>query len=977
MTASDPGRDAAVVRRTFAVAILLGAALVGSALFARGETEHALDRAAYALADERYRDALAESEALLAEHESPRARLLAGCAAAKLLDTPTSLSHLERVPDDGTRDGVEARLHRGLRYAAKGRARDAERELRSFLEAHPNHPVAAEQLAWLLAVQGRTWESVPFQEAVVRNGVYRADELILIGSPDRFFADDDDSIRRYLEAVPDDPGPRLAVARERIEENDVESALVVLREVVAGRPDLEEARARLAALTLRAGDPGDVDVTLGESDHPLARIVEARRERARSNSPNAVPALRTAVLQGPTFTEANLLLSQSLRSAGRSRESKVFAERARRLSTMNYLYSELSNGYDAELVKRLIEHLVAMDRHWEAFAWAELVLRRPGETPAWAFEVYERERTLALTNTGPFVPPPAALGTLAPPAPDNPAETRGDRPEETEASDQPQRALAFRNVADEVGLHFDYHNGTTRETGLQHMLQATGGGVAVLDYDGDGWSDLYFVQACEWPVEGQTKYRNALLRNVEGRRFEDVTREAGVGDTGYGQGVTVGDFDNDGDPDLYVCNVGPNRLYRNDDGVFVDVTDEAGVAGNEWTTSAVLADLDGDALPDLYVVNYLKLDEVLARQCKHDGRPMGCAPTMFTAEQDRVYRNLGNGRFEEVTDECGVRVPGGKGLSVVAFDADGSGRLSLFVGNDTTANFLFENQTEERGRLQLVEQGIAAGAALDEAGLAQATMGVAVGDADGDTRLDFFVTNFHGESNTFYRGVEGAGFVDETRRTGLRDPGFGMLGFGTEFLDADLDGHLDLLVANGHVDRTFATGVADRMPPQLFRNRGGGRFVEVPTDDQDGYFAGRYLGRSLAVLDWNRDGRPDAVVSHIDAPAALLENRTDEVGHHLVVELEGRASARDAYGTRVTLVAGDRTHHAQLTAGGGYEVVNERLLHFGVGDATAVDSLRVEWPSGTVDVIEGLEVDQRVRVVEGQNTAESSADPKS
>ena len=529
--------------------------------------------------------------------------------------------------------------------------------------------------------------------------------------------------------------------------------------------------------------------------------------------------------------------------------------------------------------------------------------------------------------------------------------------------------IRFRDVAKDVGIDFQYFNGTTAEAGLSHILQATGGGIAVIDYDQDGWPDLYCIQSGPFPIEaGQTKYTNRLYRNLGNGRFQDVTDATGLADAGYGQGVAVGDYNNDGFPDLYVANFGGNRLYENTGGGdFVDVTAQAGVSGDRWTTSCMIADLNGDTLPEIYAVNYALKDEVLELNCKHEDQPRTCAPTLLTADQDQLYRNRGDGSFENVTQQSGVIAPDGKGLGIVAADFEHRGQLDVFVANDTSANFFFHNETGGRGaKLLFKEEAIVNGVGFDEVGNLQACMGLAAGDANGDGLLDLFVTNFYGESNVLYLQSEDRHFTDATRKANLREPSFHMLGFGTQFIDGELDGEPDIVITNGHIDLTFAHGNPDRMPPQYMRNTGGGHFEELTAESLGPYFQNRYFGRALAKLDWNRDGREDVCISHLDAPTALLTNTTPTTGNYLAVNLRGVTSNRDALGAIVTVEAGGRKWVQHLIGGGGYFVSNQRQLLFGLANSESVDRLTINWPAGSVQTFEKVPVNQEVVVAEGR-----------
>jgi hypothetical protein len=303
---------------------------------------------------------------------------------------------------------------------------------------------------------------------------------------------------------------------------------------------------------------------------------------------------------------------------------------------------------------------------------------------------------------------------------------------------------------------------------------------------------------------------------------------------------------------------------------------------------------------------------------------------------------------------------------VVAADFEGTGRIHVFVGNDTTANLYFVNETAEPGGpLSFVENGILCGAAFDEGGVAQSCMGIAQGDVNNDGLLDLFVTNFYNDSNTLYVQIPGNLFVDQTRSAALREPSYYMLGFGTQMLDAELNGLPDIFITNGHVDRTFATGAPDLMPPQYYHNEGDGRFAELAGRSLGEYFQHEYLGRAVVVLDWNRDGKQDLCVSHLDAPAALLTNRTPEAGHYLTVKLHGVTSNRDAIGALVTLTSGGQLWTRQLIAGHGYLASNQRRMSFGLGDVEHIDSLMIRWPSGREQSLRNLAIDQEIALVEG------------
>jgi hypothetical protein len=330
--------------------------------------------------------------------------------------------------------------------------------------------------------------------------------------------------------------------------------------------------------------------------------------------------------------------------------------------------------------------------------------------------------------------------------------------------------------------------------------------------------------------------------------------------------------------------------------------------------------------------------------------------------------NVGDGTFTDVTSTCGIEVADGKGLGIVAADFEMNGRIELFVANDSVSNFFFRSQNKPGESPRFFEEGLYSGLALNAFGNGEACMGVAVDDVDADGRLDLYVTNFIEESNTLYV-QDGIGvFADATQRAGLRDPSMFRLGFGTQFIDAELDGWPDLIVTNGHVGNYLAEGSPYQMPPQYYRNLGNGRFEEVEAGKLGEYFQGEYVGRPLVRLDWNKDGREDVVIGHLDAPVALLTNTTQPAGNYLAVNLRGTASARDAVGTVLQVSVDGRTLVRQLTAGGGYHASNEPRVVIGLGQAERIESLAIRWPSGSRQTFTDVPLNCELIVVEGRAT---------
>ena len=488
---------------------------------------------------------------------------------------------------------------------------------------------------------------------------------------------------------------------------------------------------------------------------------------------------------------------------------------------------------------------------------------------------------------------------------------------------------------------------------------------------------------------------DALYRNLSGTGFEEVAGPAGVDDHASSLGVAVGDFDADGFPDLYVAAIGRNVLLRNNgDGTFRDVTDDAGLTLAEWTATTLVADLNGDGVADLYDANYAADFAAVMHRCYDgSGTEFPCTPGSFTPARDRVLLGRGDGTFADVSDEAGLRSTAGRSLGVIGLrlsaSPDGTdparaafpdpapggpqagGPLDLFVANDLTPNWLWRNWAERGGPPRYGDDAVLAGLAFDEAGRSQACMGIAQADVDADGDVDLFVTNFHGEADTLYEQDRGL-FVDRGRAAGLAEPTLPMLGFGTEFADFDLDGDPDLAVVNGHIDDMTAPGIPFRMRPQLFRNDGAGRFAEQASAAGGGYFAAGRVGRALVTLDLDRDGRVDLAATHLFDPAAVLRNGTPAAGGALSLHLSGVSCGRDGYGAVVTVETGEpgpegdtpggagfgggpagRRRAGHLAAGGGFQSANEPRLTFALpppGDGPGGPvRVRVVWPDGSAD----------------------------
>jgi hypothetical protein len=548
----------------------------------------------------------------------------------------------------------------------------------------------------------------------------------------------------------------------------------------------------------------------------------------------------------------------------------------------------------------------------------------------------------------------------------------------------PRAPLIFEDVTSGTALYnFKRRSGGPSK---DYILEAASGGVGLFDYDGDGLLDIYLVNGSTFEaVRSKEKPpRAALYRNLGNWKFEEVTDKAGVANERWGMGVAVGDYNNDGHPDLYVTNYGISRLYRNNgDGTFTDVAEQLGVARRGWSTGATWGDYDGDGRLDLFVCGYVDFDlenlppspaeagkpgKLAGNFCQFRGVPVMCGPRGLRGEGDTLYHQKPDGTFEDVSLKAGVSDPHKYyGFAAAFARINEDDLLDLIVINDSTPNLLYIN----KGDGTFEEVGYSSGVALNEEGREQAGMGLAIGDYDNDGLLDLYVTNFSDDTNTLRHNDGDGNFTDVTFQAGLGEVTMPFLGWGTSFLDFDNDGWRDIIVANGHVypaaDRhQWGTSYAQQL--LLFRNLRNGKFERVAAAPASG-LAIAMPSRGLAVGDLDMDGRLDVVINNIDGRPALLRNVANPVGHFLELRLIGdvtKKSPTDAIGATVYLVAGKLRQRADVISGASYISQNDLKLHFGLGSETKVDKLQVKWPSGRVEEFKIPVIDKVITIVEGK-----------
>ena len=535
----------------------------------------------------------------------------------------------------------------------------------------------------------------------------------------------------------------------------------------------------------------------------------------------------------------------------------------------------------------------------------------------------------------------------------------------------------FIDVAEQAGLRTVDVNGSVRKK--RYIVEATGSGVAILDYDNDGWPDIFLVNGTYLDGQvpsGEKRPTSHLYHNNHDGTFTDVTAKAGLADIGWGQGVCVGDYDNDGHDDLYVTGYGKNRLYHNQgDGTFKEVAETAGVAGTgkEWGTGCAFVDYDRDGKLDIAVANYVHFNLAdtpapgEAVDCTWKGVAVMCGPRGLASAPNILYHNLGNGKFADVSKASGIEnTPGHYCFSVSTLDYDDDGWPDIFVACDSTPSILYRNNHDGT----FTDKAADAGVAFNEDGREQAGMGSTVADYDGDGRPDIFKTNFSDDTSTLYRNEGDGTFTDVTTSAGI-GVNTQYLGWGTMFMDMDNDGWPDLMLVNGHVYPEVDSGNLGstyKEPRIVYHNLGNGKFQDISKDSGPGITAPE-SSRGLAIADLWNDGRLEAVINNISDKPMLLVNIAKNPNHWLGVRVVGTQSNRDGIGARVTLYAGGRKWVEEVRSGSSYDSSNDLRLHFGLGSLSKVDSLEVRWTNGRIETFDGCGADRFVTLREGSGHA--------
>ncbi len=926
-----------------------------------------------------------------------QSRLVAGEAATRSGRLTEALAYYDQIGSGTSSDAVLATYAAAEIYRSQCRLALAIAAYNRVLEFEPDNVAAHERLAFLLGVTRQNWQAAKHHLALVRLRAWTLDSLAILSDIERS-VEQPAFIEQCVRLTPDEALTLLAQAAEYLYAGKIDQARATAAKAVAKQSDLLTAQALLGELmqteepaALAQWNAGLPESALKHSDIWYVRGIQARSSQ---NLKLAAGCFAKAVRLVPEHRRATYQLGQVLAQIGFAHSAR-FVERAKLQAELGLLLDQILNsrGQNESAIQRAAEVSEQLGRSWEAWAWATTGSRL-FPTAAWPLPIIRRlspqlvddlPRTILSANLAtdvdlnPLVMAAESHSWSGDASSRRPMIGLADSQRSAQAESLPravqmqpatQPPANFR-LEDSLGIDFVYFNGPDPQTPGARMFEQSGGGVGAIDFDNDGWSDVYFTQGSPWKT-GETvptpapEYHDTLYRNLHGQRFQEVTDSARISELNFSQGVAVGDYDADGFDDVLVGNIGPCTLWHNNgDGTFSDATAQLGPQPDAWTTSVLFADLNGDLIIDIFKVTYLKGADVYTAIC--NGK--GCSPKGFEGEVDQLLLGRGDGTFELQADTCPT--VDSKGMGVIALKLGDSNALSLFISNDQVANYLLVSEPMDAGKIRFNDEALVRGVAYNADGLPMAGMGIAADDIDGNGLVDLLVTNFANEFNTLYMQDSPGLFVDASQMSGMQAASFQYVGWGTQLIDIDFDGDSDLVVGNGHVDDYRMDGGLYEMPPQLFRNTGRGRFVLVPAAECGNYFAGMYSARAMASLDWNQDGRLDFVVSNIGQKASLVTNACQTVGHYLNIRLVGTRSPREPLGALVTVRTKSGSASKQLVGGSGYQAANEKLLQFGLGQASEVEQVTIKWPDGSTQQFGPLPADATVRIVEGSTVVDS------
>ncbi|MGV3483470.1 MAG: FG-GAP-like repeat-containing protein [Planctomycetaceae bacterium] len=908
---------------------------------------------------------------LIAQPADSRVLLLAAQCADATGQRPDAYHLLESISDTDKEALADALWLAAQWLAEDNRYDAAQQKLERLLELQINPNRVHRRLAQWLNNQGRRHEAATHLRALARSGDISEKELFAMNTYGDAFIDESQPLRRVSQGL---RPAALADARELRSKGDLESA----RELIEQLADAFPASTPIAAFRGRIYAELQDDRLLREWMAELPSNVDREPEywsamgswlQRSGRHREAVRCFGEAVLRDETDRFSYLALARSMKVLG---DQPVAAEAMQRFTLLEEAATITRKigrapGSHQDLL-RMAEILEHLKRPWEASGWrsvAESTYRteaRQGKNLRKnADAVRDREDSAVKAHfltcgidlsdwPLPALEPMRITDTTPPKLPKDAA--NGTR-------------LALHDVANKAQLAFQYDNGDDPTDDSLLLHQMTGGGIGVIDFDRDGWPDLYFTQAGGDAFNSEGSKPNQLFRNMAGEEFKDVTNSASTGDRGYGQGVAVADLNQDGFSDLVLANIGSNVIYMNNgDGTFSHRA--LGAAGDvgAWTTSVACGDLSGDGLPEILEVNYVDDPTAMTIACTPD-RDI-CNPSVFRSASDQVWQVTADGTLRPWDGCQNLSDRPNYGFAAVIANFDGVAGNDIFIANDTGHNhFWASQQGDSKASHILREVAHVLGCSSGLLGQQQGCMGIAYGDFDRNACLDLHVTNYWDQPADLYLQNTAGLFVNASLNLGIYEKSRATVGWGTQAADFDRDGWLDLAVLNGHLIDHRHRGQPYKMRPQMFSGAADGFHFLEPVAD---YWMTPTLGRCMVTLDWNADGRPDLATGHLDVPTALLQNET-EPGNYIQFELVGSASERDAVGAKLTLTCGDEFWTSWVVGGHGFLCSNEQVVDFGISDHLNIDQLKVSWPSGSEQTFSSLAANRRYVIVEGEDDA--------
>ncbi|WP_158222592.1 FG-GAP-like repeat-containing protein [Rhodopirellula sp. MGV] len=934
-------------------------------------------------AEEQLRTALIEfpDDAELAE--------LAGDVAVALQQPSTAIERYRSATELRTQPSIELLDKIGRQWMQLGQPYRSVEILEQMVVLDPTSAATRRDLAGLQAALGLERRAAEHLRYLVQRNQAGVEELIILSELSR--PQTDEAICNYaLEHHPDDRRPAYAVARQACYDNRWAEAIGTLREVWERHPEFPEGSAYYGRAIVETAT-SDAKARITEwletvtdevKQQPQYWVALGLWSQRESRIDQAAHAYWNAVRLDENDGEALNRLASTLGQVGHPNEAALASARAQAVTAMRDHIDSLLywRKHSQRAATQIALSMQKLGRVWEAANWAKSAVLMTQDPDADAKQVFTQIRA-QLTSKTPWQQPETLVANkidvseLPQPAWDTPQGNNTPSPTNVVVTES-KLPIRFQDEAAQRGLnHACKIAAPANGDAGMWIYQSGAGGAATIDYDLDGWPDVYLTNCDGHPLQTDSS-SNQLYRNVDGN-FQNKTEIAWCVDHCYSQGVAVGDVNSDGFADIYVGVFGLNRLLINcGDGTFEDATESWNAGGDrEWTTSVAIADLNLDAIADLFAVQYVSGDDVITRKCFPDELPQhrSCGPLVFPAQNDRVFAGRASGGYDDKSIEWLDATDPGRGLGLVVGQLDGETGLDIYVSNDMTANHFWSGQSNDAANndpanndssTRFHEQGAARGLAFNARSLSQASMGIAADDADRDGDLDFYVTHFSDDYNTAYMQVHPGLWSDQTGALGLSEPTIRTLGYGTQWVDADSDGMMELLVANGHVDDFTHTGQLYRMPLQLFRQTDTKRFELVAADSVGSAFTEQRLGRAMVLADFNRDGRTDALVANLLDPVSLLINQSEQANEVIEIRLVGTHCHRDAVGAIVTLQQDAWTVVKHRLAGNGYQCSNETILRFACsGRATELGKdgivATVRWPDGQTERKDGLRPGQQ------------------